>query len=208
MYKYNSNSRYDLIQKYFLNKNSNNSNNSNINITKLEDISILVINNALPDDIYNLLSNDFCSLKEVFLNDKNHINNVIMLSNHLYTLKINPFKNNFKKTLTDILEYHFSKNFIDNVLKIYQDLFNLNNLNFINSSNMIMNINYFSPVCYLPSQIKAKGNAIRTLIDISKHNVLGWFFMRRDEDNSSGGNLEIYNNNHRVLVYHIKRIVL
>ncbi len=207
----NSNSRYNLLQKYFLIQNYD------INIIKKDDYAILVINNALPEEIYNLVSNDICSLKDVFLNDKNNknakseknkINTVydsynIMLSNHLYKLNLKDSKNDlkFKKSIDDILEYHFSKMSFNNVLKIYQDLFSdiPNISNFINSSNMLMNINYFSPVCYLPSQIKTKEISNRTLIDIRKHNILGWLFMRKDDDNSSGGNLEIYNNDKRII---------
>jgi hypothetical protein len=190
----NSNSRYDLIQKYQTLQN-----NHNFIITKEHDYAIIVINNALSDDIYNLISTDIPSLKEVFLNDMNRNNqkNNIMLSDHLYKLNVN--QKLVKKPLHDILEYHSSRNFNDKIFKIKNEFFLNNNLQSNNSSNIKMTINYISPVCYIPAQMKINNINQRNIIDTINHKIFIWFFMRRDEDNSSGGNFEIYHNDKRVI---------
>ncbi len=179
-------SRYNLLQKYLSPSFSLAS-----NIIKDNNIAVLVINNALPEDIYNQISNDFISLKDVFLSNYSNQNSSIpkyMLSNYLYKLNA---KNVFeiKKTINDILEYHFSKMFHVILKKIYNEIFSKE----FNNQNIDINFNYYSPVCYLD-----KKNIITDKTYINNH-ILGWLLMRKDEDTSIGGNLEIYNNEKRVI---------
>jgi hypothetical protein len=185
-------SSYSFLQKNNILNNSN-------NIIKDDNLAVLVINNALQDDIYNMISNDFISLKDVFLSSysKAPSNELkYMLSNNLYQLNTrdvlitNSYK--IKKSINDILEYHFSKMFSDEILKIYNQIFS-NQINGLNLARMEMNFNYFSPVCYIGKNPFTVG---KTLI---KNHVLGWFLMRKDEDTSVGGNLEIYNNSKRIV---------
>jgi hypothetical protein len=188
----NSCSRYNLLQKYLLPDFSIMS-----NVIKSDNIVILIINDALPDFLYKQVSDDFISLKNVFLSNysSNSSNLKYMLSNHLYQLnakKIRSHNFEIKKTITDILEYHFSKMFDDSILKIYNQLF-LTEIKEINKQVSNFNFNYFSPVCYLEKN-KIQPNKVF----INSH-VLGWFLMRKDEDTSIGGNLEIYNNYKRIV---------
>ena len=203
-------------------KNQDNINiNINISLIK-EPFPILVINNAIQKDIYDKLDFEYPSLKTIleFQNNLkfNQENPIILNHTSRYSISgktlNNNFNNNFNNNLTPLwksfINYHnsndkketkdfyFKKDILDtfNKINLNENLNkNLENKNITNDNlerdfNKILNFNldfrfnYNLPVCY---------NYEPKLYEIENDKIVsGWFLMRKDNDNSKGGNLEIF----------------
>jgi hypothetical protein len=198
-----------LINARFTKDNNNHVNNqvnnNNLGICSLEikDINYnnyLVINNFMELELYNKLLLVFPSIKDIFLNDINrNISNYLMLNNYRYTYKFNILeldKNNKLKIELNQLIIDFLKNIchklvIDNFKDVY------------NSSSRIIDLNlelsFISPVSYIDNTNNIEYIKYRKSVEIKEipNNVklVSWYFLRNKEDNSIGGNLEIYKNN-------------
>ena len=198
---------FGLLNKYIL--NLKNTDNINISLIK-EPFPILVINNAIQKDIYDKLDFEYPSLKTILEcnNLKSNQENPIIL-NHSSRYSISSkILNNFNNDLTPLwksfINYHnlndkketkdFKKDILDTFNKINLNK-NLENKNIINDNlerdlNKILNFNldfrfnYNLPVCY---------NYEPKLYEIENDKIVsGLFLMRKDNDNSKGGNLEIF----------------
>ena len=223
---------FGLLNKYLLNEKNLKNNLDYINIIKeVDEFTILVINNAIPKDIYEKLECDYPSLKMV-LECNNNINNIKIkketptILNHnsrCYTSAKNLLKDlNENENLKDIwksfINYHTS-NELKDFKKDILDTFNkINEINEINENIKIKNItkdnlemdlnknldftfNYNLPVCY---QYQPELKEIK----FEKDKMFsGFFLMRKDEDNSKGGNLEFFYETFNKTLNEIKKII-
>jgi hypothetical protein len=156
---------------------------------------ILVINNTIPLIHYTKLSNEYINLKDVIILDTNTKNKKILSSNYRCQFNIN-LSNLYQKHSIlsplwyNFIEYHLSNNFINKINNIFSSNSSNNN---IYNLEIDFQIGYTLPIFnnnyYMNQQPQ--------LID---DNIIyiGWYLMRKEEDNSIGGNLEIYNNNIKI----------
>jgi hypothetical protein len=164
-------------------------NNQNIMFIQ-KPIQILVINNAIPSIHYKELSNQYPSLKQTLVLDINQ--NKMLSSNHRSQFNINydnlKLKHQYLSPLWNkFFEFHLNNNFIQSISKIFNNTKNINNLEI----EIDFKVGYKLPIFYSNYQSKK--------IQIDKNILfIGWFFMRKDEDDSTGGNLEIYNNSSKI----------
>ncbi len=168
----------------------NNQNTMFINNT----IKIFVINNTLPTIIYKQLSNEYPTLKNILFLDTNK--NTLLSSNHRCQFNIN--KNNLNQSILsslwyDFIEYNLSSKFIKDLHDLFSFpvLYHLpfNHTNLEIEFQIGYNLPIFNNNYYLNSQ--------QSLIDKDVI-YMGWFLMRKDDDDSIGGNLEIYNNKKKI----------
>jgi hypothetical protein len=227
-----------LLNRYLLNEKNNKNNLDYINIIKeVDEFTSLVINNAIPKDIYEKLECDYPSLKMV-LECNNNINNIKIkketptILNHnsrcyisakklLKDLNVNE---NLKDIWKSFINYHTSNEFNSfNELKELKDfkkdiLDTFNKINGINENDKIKNItkdnlemdlnknldftfNYNLPVCY---QYQPELKEIK----FEKDKIFsGFFLMRKNEDNSKGGNLEFFYETFNKTLNEIKKII-
>ena len=203
---------FGLLNKYILNlKNTDNINISLIN----EPFPILVINNAIQKDIYDKLDFEYPFLKTILECNNlksNQENPIILNHSSRYSISGKTLNNDFNYNLTPLwksfINYYNSndkketKDFKKDILDTFNKI-NLNknlNKNFENKNitndnlerdlNKILNFNldftfnYNLPVCY---------NYEPKLYEIENDKIVsGWFLMKKDNDNSKGGNLEIF----------------
>lgn len=174
----------DINDLNLLNQSIVSLNNQNIMFIK-NPIKILVINNAIPIILYKQLSSEYPTLKNILVLDTHSPK--ILSSNHRCQFNINPTNfNYFNQSLISPLWYDFIKYHLSN--KFANDMFNIfsfpNNINLEIDFQIGYNLPIFNNNYYLNSQhIKVDNDVI----------YMGWFLMRKDEDDSIGGNLEIYN---------------
>jgi hypothetical protein len=161
---------------------------SNQNIMFINNtIKILVINNAIPIILYKQLSNEYPTLKNILVLDTHTPK--ILSSNHRCQFNINPINfNYFTQSISPLwynfIKYHLSSKFINDINNIFNIFYDSTNLEIdfqIGYNLPIFNNNY-----YLNSP------SIKVDKDIL---YMGWFLMRKDEDDSIGGNMEIFNHN-------------
>ena len=222
---------FGLLNKYLFNEKNNKNNLDYINIIKEQDFTILVINNAIPKDIYEKLECDYPSLKMVL--ECNNINNNIKkeyptILNHNSRCYISAKTLNDLENLKDIwksfINYHTSNELkelkeLKDFKKDILDTFNkINEINEINENIKIKNItkdnlemdlnknldftfNYNLPVCY---QYQPELKEIK----FEKDKIFsGFFLMRKNEDNSKGGNLEFFYETFNKTLNEIKKII-
>lgn len=154
-------------------------------------IKILVINNTIPTIIYKQLSNEYPTLKSILVLDTNSPK--ILSSNHRCQFNINPTNfNYFTQSIIsplwyDFIKYHLSSKFMNDIFNIFSYSYSsYNNINLEIDFQIGYNLPIFNNNYYLNSQhIKVNKDVL----------YMGWFLMRKDEDNSIGGNLEIFNHN-------------
>jgi len=157
----------------------NNSNSSNNQTTR----NVLVINNALPNELYNNLEKEYISLKNLF-SIKNEPRN-ILLSNFNYMIDSEIALRLSDDIITplwkDFIKYHTSRYFINDIQKQNQ----------IQTKNqqITLTLNYMSPILYQSN----------TKINQMKSSFLGFFFMKNSNDNSKVNNLEIFENEKRII---------
>jgi hypothetical protein len=147
-----------------------------------------VINNSLPDDLYNKLKNEYISLSDIVLlnNDISYqkTEKVIMLNDFLYkTTRIRSL------LWKQFVEYHKSSNFFNDIIDL--DLENNKVNKDVSRNTCKIEFNHHSPVLYHQNRIEKN--------DIVKTSFLGYYFMRDEKDNSKGFNLEIYMTDKRIL---------
>ena len=209
---------FGLLNKYLLNEKNNKNNLDYINIIKEQDLTILVINNAIPKDIYEKLECDYPSLK-IILECNNNINikkespTILNHNSRCYisSKKLINLNENLKDIWKSFINYHtsnesnesnelnelnelkdFKKDIIDTFNKINKNITKDNlemdfnkNLN-LDNKNLDFTFNYNLPVCY---QYQPELKEIK----FEKDKMFsGFFLMRKDEDNSKGGNLEFF----------------
>ena len=162
----------------------NNSNSSNNQTTR----NVLVINNALPNELYNNLEKEYISLKNLF-SIKNEPRN-ILLSNFNYMIDSETALTLSDDIITplwkDFIKYHISRYFIN-------DIQNKNQLNQNQTKNQHMTVNltlnYMSPILYRSN----------TKINQMNSSFLCFFFMKNSNDNSKVNNLEFFENEKRII---------
>jgi hypothetical protein len=158
----------------------NNSNSSNNQTTR----NVLVINNALPNELYNNLEKEYISLKNLF-SIKNEPRN-ILLSNFNYMIDSEIALRLSDDIITplwkDFIKYHTSRYFINDIQKQNQNQLNQN-------QQIILTLNYMSPILYQSN----------TKINQMKSSFLGFFFMKNNQDNLKVNNLEIFENEKRII---------
>ena len=208
---------FGLLNKYIFNEKNNKNNLDYINIIKeVDEFTILVINNAIPKDIYEKLECDYPSLK-IILECNNIDKKYPIILNHnsrcyISAKTLNNFNNNLENTnsnenLKDIwksfINYHtsnesnesnelkelkdFKKDILDTFNKINENKnITKDNLEMDLNKNLDFTFNYNLPVCY---QYQPELKEIK----FEKDKMFsGFFLMRKDEDNSKGGNLEFF----------------
>lgn len=170
-----------LLQNYSSSSISNNQ------ITR----NVLVINNALPNELYNNLEKEYISLKNLFLLNqsiKNEPRN-IMLSNFNYMIDSELALTLSDDIITplwkDFIKFHISRYFINDIQKQNK----IKNMNM--NMNMVLTLNYMSPILY---QSNTKINQMNT-----NFAFIGFFFMKNSNDNSKVNNLEIFENEKRII---------
>jgi hypothetical protein len=156
-------------------------------------IKILVINNTIPTIIYKQLSKEYPTLKSILVLDTNSPK--ILSSNHRCQFNINPANfNYFTQSIIsplwyDFIKYHLSSKFMNDIFNIFSYSYSYssyNNTNLEIDFQIGYNLPIFNNNYYLNSpSIKVDKDVL----------YMGWFLMRKDEDNSIGGNLEIFNHN-------------
>ena len=166
---------------------------SNQNIMFINNtIKILVINNAIPIILYKQLSNEYPTLKNILVLDTNSPK--ILSSNHRCQFNINPSNfNYFTQSIIsplwyDFIKYHLSSKFMNDIFNIFSYSYSssYNNTNLEIDFQIGYNLPIFNNNYYLNSQ--------HCLINKDVL-YMGWFLMRKDEDDSIGGNIEIFNHN-------------
>ncbi len=175
---------------------------------------ILVINNSLPDDLYNKLKNEYISLSDIVLLNNEYIslsdivllNNenkkeeiqketkkIIMMSDFLYKINSNQITSPLWK---QFVEYHKSSNFFKDIMDLDLKINKVNNN--VSRNTCKIEFNHHSPVLY-HQQFKQSSNTDDVFTPFLGY-YLGYYFMRDEKDNSKGFNLEIYNtDNERIL---------
>ena len=184
---------FSLLQK--LNKNQ--TQNINDYITRIGDSGyVLVINNSLPNDLYNKLKDEYISLSNIVLlnksnmvllnNNQNHNQKQLMMSDFLYSVNSRYIKSSITPLWNQFIEYHKSSNFINEI----------NNISNKKVSRNVVEIefNHHSPVLY-----KNKNTNSTSEMNQIKTSFLGYYFLRDEKDNSKGFNLEIYHMDKRIL---------
>jgi hypothetical protein len=182
---------FSLLQKL---KNQNQNQNQNINeyITRIgENGYVLVINNSLPDELYNKLKDEYISLSDMVLLNKSEIvlsenNNQkqLMMSDFLYSVNSRYIQSTITPLWNKFVEYHKSSNFFNDILDL--KIINKN----VSRNPFEIEFNHHSPVLY-----KNKNTNSTSTSDLNevKNPFLGYYFLRDEKDNSKGFNLEIYN---------------
>jgi hypothetical protein len=162
---------------------------SNQNIMFINNtIKVLVINNAIPIILYKQLSNEYPTLKNILVLDTNSPK--ILSSNHRCQFNINSTNfNYFTQSIIsplwyNFIKYHLSSKFINDINNIFNIFYDSTNLEIdfqIGYNLPIFNNNYYlnSQHCLINKDVL----------------YMGWFLMRKDEDDSIGGNIEIFNHN-------------
>jgi hypothetical protein len=189
---------FSLLQK--LNKNQNQNQNINDYITRIGDSGyVLVINNSLPNDLYNKLKDEYISLSNIVLlnksnivllnNNQNHNQKQLMMSDFLYNVNSRYIKSSITPLWNQFVEYHKSSNFINDI----------NEKNTISNKKVSRNLieiefNHHSPVLYK----NINTNSTSEMNEV-KNPFLGYYFLRDEKDNSKGFNLEIYHMDKRIL---------
>lgn len=214
---------FGLLNKYLLNEKNNKNNLDYINIIKeVDEFTILVINNAIPKDIYEKLECDYPSLK-IILECNNIDKKYPIILNHNSRCYISAKKllnpnENLKDIWKSFINYHtsnelkelkelkdFKKDILDTFNKINEINENKNitkdNLEMSLNKNLDFTFNYNLPVCY---QYQPELKEIK----FEKDKMFsGFFLMRKDEDNSKGGNLEFFYETFNKTLNEIKKII-
>jgi hypothetical protein len=151
-------------------------------------IETIVINNAIDLEKYNQLNDESPKLKDIILHNKTITSNqpIMLHSNSLCQLNITNKDDFIMSSLWKIfIEYHSSNSFCE----LLSNLFNIKN-----NKDLVMNmkIEYRMPIFsdYIPESPKTLNNDII---------CYGIYIMKKKDDDSLGGNLEIYFQEKRVL---------
>jgi hypothetical protein len=163
---------------------------------------VLVINNSLPDDLYNKLKNEYISLSDIVLLNNEYISlsDIVLLNNEnenenkKETKKIIMMSDFLYKTTRirsllwkQFVEYHKSSNFFNDIIDLDLENNKDNNNVSVSRNTCKIEFNHHSPVLY-NQQSRREFD-----IDNVSSSFLGYYFMRDEKDNSKGFNLEIYN---------------
>jgi hypothetical protein len=182
--------------------NSDNSDNSDITVITTncnsKKIIIRVIKDALEDNIYNTLNNEYLSIKDIFLLDKRNnpfLNpNKMMINNFIYSIDARRELNNniITNDWKSFINHHLSTDFYDQffiLTKNYKNIKNIKNIKNVVSINKetssFLNLKCISPITYFTKNLNIKE------IDVN-HLVLGLYFFKKENDTSFGGNLTIF----------------
>jgi hypothetical protein len=162
----------NLLEKI---KNNNNlSNNHDITFidTKCNSlkITILVIKDALEDVKYNILNNEYISIKDIFLLDKKNnpfLNpNKLMINNFIYSIDAKREVNNniITESWKSFINYHLSNNFYEQLFILIKNYKNIKPIRVIKNiksiepiykeSNPFLNLNCISPINYFSKNLK------------------------------------------------------
>lgn len=198
---------FNLLQKIKNNYVNNYPNDNDIlnnpNITLINTncntfrISILVIKDALESKDYDILNNEYISVKDIFLLDKRNnpfLNPTkMMINNFIYTIDARRELNNniISDNWKSFINYHLSNDFYEQLIiltkysKSYKNIISRNK-DVKNNVNTFLNLNCISPINYFNSNSNLNIKEIN-----SSTPFLGWFFLKKDNDTSIGGNLTI-----------------
>jgi hypothetical protein len=173
------------MSKYNLLQNINTSNSTLI----LNPCPIIIIKNALTSNsVYQELVEEYPSISKCFYEDsKNH---KVMISNTTYEIPSNTFINSedYSTKWKKFIEFHTSNNFLKELLNL-QNLKKLEGLTNIKSNiKMDCLVGYNSPVIQKscnPDKYKYYRKGVNII-------YCGFFFLRKDIDDSKGGSIEFY----------------
>ena len=171
-------------------------------------ISILVIKDALESKDYDILNNEYISVKDIFLLDKRNnpfLNkNKMMINNFIYTIDARRELNNniISDNWKSFINYNLSNDFYEQLImltkysKSYKNIISRNkdvrNKDVRNNVNTFLNLNCISPINYFNSNSNSNSNLNLNIKEINSSTpFLGWFFLKKDNDTSIGGNLTI-----------------
>ena len=179
----NKNKENEKINFSLLQNNYNSSNNQTTG-------NVLVVNNALSNELYNNLEKEYISLKKLFIVNQyiknNNESRNILLSNFNYMINSETALTLSDDIITplwkDFIKYHTSRYFINEIQKQNQ----LNQHITVN-----LTLNYMSPILY---QSNTKINQMN-----SNFTFICFFFMKNSNDNSKVNNLEIFENEKRII---------
>ena len=171
------------------------------------------IENALPEDIYNQLKKDYQIFESYLENETNSKKNNtrLQVSTETFLSKKNVFKSSIWH---DFISYHTSQDFFNNLMEIFgKDIEKIypktkllieerkNNKNFINHRSTSNNNEFEfvadcqpginTPVQYLSS---VRGPHVDNPVEL----LAGLFYLRDDSDQSTGGDLTIYETKNRI----------
>lgn len=176
----------------------------------------VIIRNALPDDLYNVLK------KSLPKKDKEFKGNNLRKDVEIYEIANNPKYNELK----NFLEYHQSIKFYEEFFKIFEDKINflypnlINNIrNLYNNNKIQLNTtknkkdNYLtiSSVYGYNTPVETPSSVRGPHLDVNNKILIGLYYLREEEDQTEGGDLILYkwkdsydNKKKRELMYYEK----
>ncbi len=170
-------------------------NKKNINF-KFEKFPYLIIDNALPNDLYQALSLSFPKYEKI-IGDNEYKENYAYRYNAYNSLRDNEITNEWKDFIKFHTSYDFLEEFYDifgeSIKKIYkvekEKLFKKDNIGV-----RFENKNYFNLDCQFVINTPTSGetSVIEPHLDNPVEFYAALLYMKEDDDNSKGGNLTTY----------------
>lgn len=172
-----------------------------------EPFPVMVIKDALPEDLYNQLSDQYPNLKTCFqLDDKGH---KVMHGNTRYQINadkgLNVSDDEVSPLWKEFIKYHTSKEFLDSVIKVFGNDIRKTHPTLEGDLNKKMEdwttaVRWRSKKVDLVmdcqpgvnSPVFQKSSVKGPHVDNKVELYAGLLYMRRDNDDSKGGSLEIY----------------
>mgnify|MGYP001258996895 CR=1 FL=1 len=170
-------------------------NKKNINF-KFEKFPYLIVDNALPNDLYQALSLSFPKYEKI-IGDNEYKENYAYRYNAYNSLRDNEITNEWKEFIKFHTSYDFLEEFYDifgdSIKKIYkvekEKLFKEDNIGV-----RFENKNYFNLDCQFVINTPTSGDTavIEPHLDNPVEFYAALLYMKEDDDNSEGGNLTTY----------------
>lgn len=155
----------------------------------------LIIDDALPADLYYKLNKDFPSCEKI-LGDSNYKQNMVYRYNAVQSLKDKEISSDWKNFINFHLSYNFLEDFYNvfggSIEKFYPNskskLPNKNNIGIRNIDN-----SYFQLDCQfvVNTPVEIKSSVLWPHLDAPNKFFAALLYMRTHEDDSTGGNLTI-----------------
>tara|TARA_B100000989_G_scaffold265126_1_gene217854 strand:+ start:333 stop:1169 length:837 start_codon:yes stop_codon:yes gene_type:complete len=174
-----------------------------------------VIEKCFPDKIYEMLFKDYTLIINYLekKNDTKNLNNIRLQINSKNFFK----EDALKKTIWyDFIKYHTSKEFLNELVNIFNDDLNIyypkilssfknynNDKNFLKVRDKINNNHKFVIDCQpgINTSVIKKSNVRGPHVDNPVEIFGGLFYLRDDNDISDGGDLEIYDSENRKIYF-------
>ena len=177
---------------------------------KFEKFPYLIIDNALPSDLYNKLNNSFPEYEKI-INGNEFKENFAYRYNAHNSLKDNEISSDWKEFIKFHTSYEFLEEFYnifgDAIRKIYkvekEKLFNENNIGVRFASQ-----NHFNLDCQFVINTPTKGETkvIEPHLDNPVEFYAALLYMKDENDDSKGGNLTTYDFKDRPSFYGKSRV--